>query len=93
MTALERALPELHEDVLPVMPPPADVAALERAHTPGHVERVRAVCDRSVESGGIVRIDPDTPVSPGSWDAAIAASGCGVAAVDAVVRCLGPAGR
>ncbi|MXW56602.1 MAG: histone deacetylase [Gemmatimonadales bacterium] len=85
MTALERALPELHEDVLPVMPPPADIAALERAHTPGHVERVRAVCDRSVEIGGIVRIDPDTPVSPGSWAAALAASGCGIAAVDAVL--------
>lgn len=85
MSALERALPELHDAVLPRMPPPAGVAELERAHAPGHIERVRAVCDRSIERAGIVRIDPDTPVSPGSWDAAVAASGCGVAAVDAVL--------
>ena len=85
MSALERALPELHEDILPVMPSPAEIAALERAHTAGHVERVRAICGRSIDSGQLVRIDPDTPVSPGSWDAAVAASGCGVAAVDAVL--------
>ena len=30
-------------------------------------------------------MDPDTTVSPGSWEAALAAAGCGVAAVDAVL--------
>ena len=86
MSALERALPDLHEDILPVTPPSAEIAALERAHSTAHVDRVRAVCGQSAESGRIVRIDPDTPVSPGSWDAALAASGCAVAAVDAVLE-------
>ena len=85
MGALERALPELHRDVTPHMPTPADPATLELAHTPGHIERVREVCEQSAESGRILRLDPDTPVSPGSWDAALAAAGCGVAAVDAVL--------
>ncbi|WP_419950259.1 histone deacetylase family protein [Candidatus Palauibacter sp.] len=85
MGALERALPELHRDVTPHMPAPADTAALELAHAPGHIERIREVCERSVDTGRILRLDPDTPVSPGSWDAALAAAGCGVAAVDAVL--------
>ncbi|WP_419165890.1 histone deacetylase [Candidatus Palauibacter sp.] len=85
MGALERALPELHGDVTPVVPEPAEAAALELAHSPGHVERTRSSCERSVETGRILRLDPDTPVSPGSWEAALAAVGCGVAAVDAVV--------
>ncbi|WP_420633303.1 histone deacetylase [Candidatus Palauibacter sp.] len=46
---------------------------------------MRAACERAIETGQILRLDPDTPVSPGSWDAALAAAGCGVAAVDAVL--------
>ncbi|WP_419943246.1 histone deacetylase [Candidatus Palauibacter sp.] len=85
MGALERALPELHGDVTPIVPEPAEAATLELAHSPGHVERTRASCERSIETGRILRLDPDTPVSPRSWDAALAAVGCGVAAVDAVL--------
>ena len=86
MGALERALPELHADVMPVVPKPVAPATLELAHPAGHVERIREICARSAASGRILRLDPDTPVSPGSWDAALAAAGCGVAAVDAVLR-------
>lgn len=85
MSALERALPELHGDVLPIVPDPVDIATLEGAHSAGHVERVRGVCEEAASSGRILRLDPDTPVSPASWDAALAAAGCGVAAVDAVL--------
>lgn len=85
MGALERVLPELHADVTPVVPAPADPTTLEPTHTAEHIERVREVCTRSAASGRILRLDPDTTVSPGSWEAALAAAGCGVAAVDAVL--------
>ncbi len=86
MSALERALPELHADVESVIPDPVDPAALGGAHSSGHVDRVRAACSESVERGEIVHLDADTLVSPGSWEAALAAVGCGLAAVDAVVN-------
>ena len=85
MGALERALPELHADVTPVVPEPVATATLELAHPAEHVERIREICERSAASGQILRLDADTLVSPGSWDAALAAAGCGVAAVDAVL--------
>lgn len=86
MDALHRALPELHEDVEPIVPDAADPDTLTNAHTPEHVAQVRDACDQAVESGEIIQIDPDTVVSSGSWDASLAAVGCGYAAVDAVME-------
>lgn len=51
------------------------------AHTPDYVEKVRLLA----ESGG-GRLDPDTVVSPGSWDAGTAGAGCVLDGVDAVMR-------
>ena len=55
----------------------ATAEELALAHDPAYVERVRRV----VEAGGGA-LDPDTPTSPGSWDAATAAVGCVLDAVD-----------
>lgn len=49
-------------------------------HSIAHWERVLAMCQRG---GG--HLDGDTPVSSGSWDAALLAAGGTVAAVDAVM--------
>ncbi len=87
MGAVERALPGLYADVTPVVPQPADSAALELVHSREHIERVRSVCERSAKTGRVLQADEaegDTVVSPRSWDAALAAVGCGIAAVDAV---------
>jgi len=86
MDALHGALPELHEDIEPVVPDPADPSSFADTHTHEHIAHVRAGCERSSDSGEIVTIDADTVVSPGSWDAALAAAGCGLAAVDAVLE-------
>ncbi|MDX1577839.1 MAG: histone deacetylase, partial [Gemmatimonadota bacterium] len=85
MDALEAALPDLEGSIDPVVAEPADPEALTTAHEKGHVDRVRAACDRAAESGEIGAIDADTLVSPASWDAALAAVGCGLAAVDGVL--------
>ena len=53
---------------------------LATAHDPAYVEAVRAI---AAEGGG--RIDADTVVSEGSWDAATAGAGCVLEAVDRVL--------
>lgn len=62
--------------VVPIEPVAADADDLARVHTTEHLERVRGVC---VAGGG--RLDPDTPVSEGSWRAALLAAGAGLTAV------------
>jgi acetoin utilization deacetylase AcuC-like enzyme len=61
--------------------PAATVEQLQAVHPATHVERIRAL---AAAGGG--RIDADTVVSPGSWDAAVHAAGGGVAVVDALLR-------
>ena len=63
----------------------ASAAELELVHTAGHVERIRAAARRAAEAGVLVHVDPDTAVSPASWDAARAAVGTVLVAVDAVL--------
>ena len=56
-------------------------AELLRCHPQAYVERVR----KAVPAEGAAQLDPDTWVSPGSWDAAMAALGGAVSALDAVM--------
>jgi len=85
MEALGRALPELHARVEPVLPRPAEAAVLATVHTPAHIAGVRSACEDAAARGEIVALDADTRVSGASWDAALAAAGCALAAVDGVV--------
>jgi acetoin utilization deacetylase AcuC-like enzyme len=57
--------------------PAAPEGALEAVHAPEHLAAVRA----AAETGGAA-LDPETPVSPGSWRAAVHAAGgaCAMAA-------------
>ncbi len=50
-----------------------------------HSERYVEAIHRAIPEEGIVRIDPDTVVSPGSWELAMRGIGAGLHAVDAVV--------
>ncbi len=61
-------------------PRPATAEELQRVHTPEHIERVRRVA----QAGGGY-LDPDTYVSPRSFDAALMAAGGVVRAVEAVL--------
>lgn len=58
----------------------ATVEELELAHTSDYIRSVRDVCERG---GG--RLDADTVVSAGSWDAATAGAGCVLTGVDLAV--------
>jgi acetoin utilization deacetylase AcuC-like enzyme len=61
--------------------PPANPAELRRCHPQGYIDRIRA----AMPAQGTVQLDPDTHASPGTWEAALAAVGQAVAAVDAVI--------
>jgi acetoin utilization deacetylase AcuC-like enzyme len=61
--------------------PRASREALERVHAPAYVARILA----SAPATGLVRLDEDTYMSPGSAEAALRAAGAVVAAVDAVL--------
>jgi hypothetical protein len=61
-------------------PRPATDEELERVHTPEHIERVKRMAQ-----GGGGNLDPDTYVSPRSFDAASMAAGGVVRATEAVL--------
>jgi acetoin utilization deacetylase AcuC-like enzyme len=66
-------------------PRPVEDETLELIHTPGHVASIRALAERG---GG--RIDPDTAMSAGSWEASLRAVGALVEASDAVSSSRAP---
>jgi acetoin utilization deacetylase AcuC-like enzyme len=62
--------------------PQAESEQLLRVHPQSYIDMLRA---NSPESG-IVHLDPDTAMSPGTWPAALRAAGAGVLATDLVMR-------
>jgi acetoin utilization deacetylase AcuC-like enzyme len=66
--------------------PRATEEQLLRVHAPVHLTRVRDACAASEP------LDPDTPVVPGSWDAALHAAGGACALVDALIAGDAPTG-
>jgi Deacetylases, including yeast histone deacetylase and acetoin utilization protein len=61
--------------------PPAPEAELLRCHPAEYIDRIR----RSNPAEGIHQLDPDTWVSPGSWEAAITGLGALIGALDTVM--------
>lgn len=62
--------------------PRAQPEAALSCHTERYVDAIR----RAIPSEGLARIDMDTTVSPGSWEAALRAIGAALLAVDAVAK-------
>lgn len=83
--AVYREMPALFDPLLQVEGVPAAEAELRRVHTQRYVDDVRrtaiaaAAEGRPLELGGV-------PVSGASWDAALAAAGSALTAVDVVLR-------
>jgi acetoin utilization deacetylase AcuC-like enzyme len=61
--------------------PLADLAVIERLHPHAYVEMIRAAIPKRDHNW----LDPDTVVSPGSWEAALRATGAAIRAVDQVM--------
>jgi acetoin utilization deacetylase AcuC-like enzyme len=62
--------------------PLADPAAALLCHSERYVEAIR----RAIPAEGFARVDMDTTVSPGSWEAAMRAIGAALHAVDCVAK-------
>ena len=60
---------------------PAATAELLRCHPQTYVDAIRA----AIPTSGSAQLDPDTQVSPGSWDAALGGLGSLLAALDTVI--------
>jgi acetoin utilization deacetylase AcuC-like enzyme len=61
--------------------PRAEVEAIARAHPRAYIDAIREASPKE----GFVRLDADTSMSPGSYEAALRAAGGAVRAVDAVM--------
>ena len=61
--------------------PLADLAVIERLHPKAYVEMIRAAIPKRDHNW----LDPDTVVSPRSWDAALRAAGAAIYGVDQVM--------
>ncbi len=84
----DAALPGVLDEHLAV---PATEEDLLRVHTAAHVARVRGAVEDARRDGAPRRLDPDTLVSEGSWDAALAAAGCATTALELVLDGRAPA--
>jgi acetoin utilization deacetylase AcuC-like enzyme len=62
--------------------PLAEMEQLERVHPRQHIEHLKA----SSPQHGIHHVDPDTAMSPGTWQAALRSAGAGCYATDLVMR-------
>ena len=83
--ALEKQTPAFLTAVESRPASPARPEAIALVHPRAHIERVRGYVAQARASGGIVTIAGDTALCAASWDAALAAAGCAVDAVSAVL--------
>jgi acetoin utilization deacetylase AcuC-like enzyme len=82
LRAVEQALAdERFQSLTREEAPRAEIEAIARAHPAAYIEALREAAPKE----GLVRLDADTAMSPGSFEAALRAAGGAVRAVDAVM--------
>ncbi len=74
----------LHDRVIQVEAGEATEEDLLRVHSTAHVELIRTAAERAEREATLIRLDPDTVVSPASWRAATGSSGALLTAAEAV---------
>jgi acetoin utilization deacetylase AcuC-like enzyme len=80
LRAVERAVAPLKSRLSRLSPIRVNETLLEAVHSPEHIETVRRHCEMREP------IDADTVCSAHSWEAALAAAGAGVVAVDGIAK-------
>jgi acetoin utilization deacetylase AcuC-like enzyme len=82
LRAIEAALEaEAFHDLMRAEAPRAEAAAITRVHPAAYLEAI----EEASPAEGLVALDADTTMSPGSFEAALRAAGGAVQAVDAVM--------
>ncbi|HEX6926921.1 MAG TPA: hypothetical protein VF167_15970 [Longimicrobiaceae bacterium] len=80
--AVHRDMVVLHEHLVEVEGVPALPEHLRLAHTAEYVARVEGRCNEAVAAGEVLPLGKGVVVSGASWDAALAAVGCVLTAVE-----------
>ena len=84
LRAVEKVLShEMFAPLVRALPDPASLPVIGLAHPKSYIDHIRASAPTGDDD--LNYLDPDTAMSPGSWNAALRAVGAGVAAVDAVI--------
>jgi acetoin utilization deacetylase AcuC-like enzyme len=82
LRAIDRALEsEVFQMLARDLAPRADLAAIGRVHPKDYIEAIRAANPNQ----GLTAVDPDTSMSPGSYEAALRAAGGALFAVDEIM--------
>jgi acetoin utilization deacetylase AcuC-like enzyme len=83
LRAIERALEsEAFQMLARDVAPRADLAAVARVHPKDYIEAIRAATPKA----GLTAVDPDTSMSPGTYEAVLRSAGGAIFAVDEVMR-------
>ena len=85
-SAVGKDLLALHDKVIQVEAGEATAADLLRVHSSAHLDLIRESAERAKREATLIRLDPDTVVSPASWAAAVGSSGALITAVEAVAE-------
>ena len=80
MSLLEET--KLKDKLTLLQPRPATETELAEVHAREYIESIRTAS----ATGRAIRVDPDTVISKGSWEAAINAAGGAIVAVESVIR-------
>ena len=86
MRAVYRDMLTLFDPLLEVEGRHATEDELRLVHQAEHLDRVRQWVDAAAERGEVIEPVEMLRISAATWDAAAAAAGCGIAAVDAVLE-------
>jgi acetoin utilization deacetylase AcuC-like enzyme len=82
LRAIESVLEqEKFQPLIRVQPPAAEIEAITLCHPRDYVDAIKEAAPKE----GMVQLDADTSMSPGSWEAALRAVGGAMLAVDEVV--------
>ena len=85
-SAVGKDLLALHDKVIQVEAGEATEADLLRVHSSAHLDLIRESAERAKRESTLIRLDPDTVISPASWAAAVGSSGALITAVEAVAE-------
>ena len=84
LETVDEAVAAASRRVAHVIARPASEAEIALVHPRSHIDLVRQTAKAAARTGRLQHLDADTVVSAASWDAALAAAGTVVSAVDAV---------
>jgi len=88
LAAIDKALHRTHmiDEINQVLPRPATEDELCTVHNPAYVEHLKHDGEKAQKSSRIIQLDPDTFMSPDTYETAKLAAGAGLVAIDSIKK-------